>query len=381
MKRFTIALLGLIALSSVGCMRPFDAPEYVEIEHHETGYGIPLEGASVDGQKKFDSLEALEENRVAIKRIQIPHRWVKTGRFFPAAGNYIDTLRLVVVDRSPVTREWTADEGSGTTASNQAVWLESNDSIGFSLGFNCTAFIKEEDSSQFLYMYPTTKADTSEVDVDKSITGLADTMDKEIRARVQMLANHVAAQYDLDDLRAKKQEILNVVRNGVPEAKDEDGNITQERLQGTIEHFAARGITISNLGQFGGFEYEDKEIQNAINETFVKQQDKVKSAAALEAQVDVNKRIELAAEATANKARTIAQGDADAVTTAAEAEAGAIRAVAAAAREAGKDPLFLELKRLEVESQRVAKWDGVKPVYQMGGNTPDLLMQMPTTSK
>ena len=103
MKRGLMLLVAAITVSSLGCMRPFDAPEYVEIQHHETGYGIPLEGASIDGQKKFDSLDALESNRVAIKRIQIPHRWVKTGRFWPGAGNYIDTLRLVVVDRSPVT--------------------------------------------------------------------------------------------------------------------------------------------------------------------------------------------------------------------------------------------------------------------------------------
>ena len=383
MKRLTLCF-GLVALMSVGCMRPFDAPEFVEIQHHETGYLIPLEGQNIEGQKKFDSEDALEKNRVAVKRIQIPHRWVQTGRIYfgfmgRTKGHYIDNVRLVVVDRSPVTREWTADETSGTTASDQAIWLESKDSIGFSLGFNCTAFIQEEDSTKFLYMYPTTTVDNSVQDVDKSVTGLAHTMDKEIRARVQMLANHVAAQYDLDDLRAKKQEILNVVRNGVPEVRDSEGNVVQERLQGTIEHCATRGITISNLGQFGGFEYQEAKIQDAINDTFVSQQEKVKSEAAFEAQGKKNERIELEAEAFANKARTIAQGEADAVKIAAEAEANAIALVAEAARKAGEDPLFLELKRLEVKTIHENKWDGRYPTTMLGaGSAPGLLMQLPT---
>jgi hypothetical protein len=382
MKRVVLSMIACAMLCSVGCIKPYDKPEFAEIQHHETGYLIPLEGATKDGQAKFESKEALEENKVAIKRIQIPHRWVQTGRL-STSGHYMDTVRLVVVDRTPVTREWTADASSGTSTSDQAIWLESRDSIGFSLGFNCTAFIDEDNTSDFLYMYPTTTADTADVDVDRSIAGLASVMDKEIRARVSMLGNYVASKYDLDDLRAKKQEILDVVRNGVPEEVDAEGNVTQERLQGTIEHFAERGITISNLGHFGGFEYEESKIQDAINDTFVSQQEKVKTEAAFEAQAKVNERIELEAEATANKARTIAKGEADAVKIAAEAEADAIRLVAEAANEAGKNPLFLQLKELEVETQRIKNWDGKYPTTLMtlgeGQTSPDLLMQIGPT--
>ncbi len=380
MKKFTTLIAALLLLTGVGCIRPYDVPEFAEIQHHETGYLIPLEGATKEGQGKFSSSDALEANKVAIKRIQIPHRWVKTGRFGAASGHYIDTVRLVVVDRTPVTREWTADTDSGTSTTDQAIWLESADSIGFSLGFNATAFIDENDTSTFLYWYPTTSPDNSNVNVDKSIAGLADVMDKEIRARVSMLGNYVASKYDLDDLRAKKQEILDVVRNGVPEVKDTDGVITQERLQGTIEHFATRGITITNLGHFGGFEYEESEIQNAINETFVAQQAKVKTEAAFEAQGKVNELIELAAEAEANKARTIAAGAADAVKIAAQAEADAISLIATATREAGSNnPLFLQVKQLEVESQRIAQWDGVRSRFVLGGNedSPNLLLNVP----
>lgn len=379
MKRF--GLFALLLVASIGC-RPYDVPEFAEVQHHESAYLIPLEGASKTEQTKFDSADSLEHNKVAIKRLQIPHRWVQTGRLY-FWGHYMDTVRLVVVDRTPVTREWTASTVAGADKS-QAIWLESKDSIGFSLGFNCTAFIDEPDSSKFLYWYPTTKKlDQPDQNFDKSIAGLAHVMDAEIRARVVMLGNTISVKYDLDDLRARKYEILNAIRNGVPEEKDATGKVIQEKLQGVIEHFASRGITITNLGQFGGFEYEDPKIQTAINETFVAQQEKVKTEAAFDAQQRKNDRIQLEAEAEAGKAKTIAQGQADAVKIAAEAQSGAIRAVASATKEAGKDPLFIQLKQLEVETSRITKWNGQYPstLMSLGGEGgPNLLLNVPAAA-
>ena len=70
-----------------------------------------------------------------------------------------------------ITREWTADSSSGTTQKDQAIWVESADSVGFSIGFSCTAMIQEGDTSKFLYQY--TSKD------------LASVMDTEIRAKIQ----------------------------------------------------------------------------------------------------------------------------------------------------------------------------------------------------
>ena len=47
-------------------------------------------------------------------------------------------------------------------------------SVGFSMGFTCTAFIPEEEASRFLYWYPS--------------GSLADVMDKEVRGRIQQAA-------------------------------------------------------------------------------------------------------------------------------------------------------------------------------------------------
>jgi len=336
--RVKALLIVMLTLVTLGC-RPYEVPEFSEIDTSETGFLIPLEG-NTDQQAAFESERYLQERKVATKRVQIPHRWVQTGRMY-WTGEWMGMVRLVKVDRSPVTRQWTADTSSGTTARNEAIWIESKDSVGFSVGFDCTAHIAEEDTARFLYMYRS--------------KSLADMMDTEARARVQSIAAEVAAQYDLDELRSRKQEIIDAVRADV------------------IPFFAERGITITTMGMFGGFSYQNPKIQDAIDETFVVQQLKVISDAKFQAQQKENERIELEAEATANKARTIAEGEAD-----------AIRKMAEATREAQSDPLFLQLKMLEVQQERIEKWNGEYPTYlmQLGGSEtgPQMLVELPKVS-
>ena len=120
----------------------------------QTAFAIPLE-EGVKDQAKFNSEGYFETKKVALKRIQIPHRWNQTGRR-PGVGEWIDTVRVIVVDRSPVTREWQAADNSTKTTKGRdmAIWIESSDSVGFSMGWSCTAYIKEADASKFLYWYP-----------------------------------------------------------------------------------------------------------------------------------------------------------------------------------------------------------------------------------
>src|SRR5262245_57349858 len=204
MKRIAIfgSLLGsaLVLIGTSSCVRPFDRPEYVEIDTSETRFLIPLEGDSTE-QVKFQSVDFLTQHKVAAKRVQITHRWSQEGRW-PTDGRWIATVRLIKVNRSPVTPEWvttqTTSSGVAIQRADKAIWIESGDSVGFSMGFTCTAFIPEEDASRFLYWYPS--------------GSLADVMDKEFRGRIQQAAAEVAAKYPLDGLRSRKQEIADAVK-------------------------------------------------------------------------------------------------------------------------------------------------------------------------
>src|SRR5205814_3822945 len=102
---------------------------------------------------------------------------------------------------------------------------------------------------------------------------------------------------------------------------------------------------------------------------------KVVAEAKFQAQKKENERIELEANAVAEKARREAMGLADAKKTTAAAEAEAIREVNRALNEAQQNPGLYSLKALEVEKARVEKWDGRYPTYYMGagGGGPNLL--------
>jgi len=346
-------IVAVLALGfTSGCIKPYDKPEYVEIDTSETGFLIPLEGDGTQ-QAKFQSEEYLKQRKVAAKRVQITHRWSQEGRI-STDGRWIATVRLVKVNRSPVTREWMSPgqtNGEGLRRpgqKDQAIWIESGDSVGFSMGFTCTAFISEDDAAKFLYWYPS--------------GSLHEVMDREVRARIQQVSAEVAAKYPLDMLRTRKQEISDAVKTDL------------------TNFFATRGITITTVGMFGGMTYENPAIQKSIDDTFIAQQLKVVSEAKFEAQKKENERIELEANAVAEKARREAQGQADARTTAAKAEASAIREINNAALEAQSNPLLLQLKTLDVEKARIEKWDGRYPQWWMAGNSaggPNLLFQTP----
>jgi hypothetical protein len=362
-----ITLVAAIALAGPllsGCSRSYDAPEYADIDTAETAFVVPLEGDTTD-QAKFQSEEFLQQHKVAAKRVQITHRWSQTGRnlLWMESGQWIPNVRLIKVNRSPVTRQWTAE-----TDKDKAIWLESADSVGFSMGFMVSAFITEPDAAKFLYWYPA--------------GSLADVMDSEIRARIQQDAAQAAAKYPLDELRGKKQEIMNYVHDDV------------------IPFFAARGITVSTIGMYGGMTYENPHIQESIDEVFIAQQVKNVNLAKFEAQERANQQIELEANGLAKKALTVAQGDAQAKiaaanadaeaeiiaanaaaqakTVAADAEAKSIEAINKALA-AGSGPQMLALRQLDIEKQRVEKWNGqYPPTYCFASaNSPGLVMTAP----
>jgi len=341
MKTQIVSLLVAgVSLALFGCQK-YDTPEFVEVKPNETAYVIPLEDRAEKGVA-FDSREYLEKRKVPLKRIQIPHRWVQTGRLW-FTGDYVDIVRVITVDRTPVTRQWSPGK-----ADKNALWLESADSIGFSTGWLVTAMVEEEDTSLFLYSYKN--------------TSLATVLDTELRSRIQSIASQVAATYKMDLLRDKKNELIEKVKADA------------------IPFFESRGITITTIGQFGGLEYENEKIQLAIDDTFVAQQAKVKNAALLEAQTDANKRIELEALAVAQAARSKGQGDADARYSVFQAEAKGIEAVNAALAKANQNPMLVQLKQIEVDKVRAEKWDGRYPQWYMGGgsNAPSMLLNVPS---
>lgn len=266
-----IKVLVALCVFAVGLTGCGNRPEVFEIKSNETAFLIQLDGNSKN-QKAFMSEEYLAENKVASKRIIIPYVDVPGGAF----GQRVLAAKLITIDRTPVTREWTRSEKTGTSATNQAIAVESRESIDFTVGVVMTASVPEATAAKFLYHYAGT-----------SLSTIADT---NIRGFVQAALAREFGARDLDTARKEKAEIFSKV---YAEAK---------------ENFSSKGISIDNLGFSEGMTYADPNIQKAINETFEAQM------AVQKAQQRVNEahQLRLAAEEFAKaKEASIARIDLD----------------------------------------------------------------------
>lgn len=234
-RRFSFFALLFLAVISITACGPAKIEQFVEIGEHQTAFLVPLEGASQSNQAKFMSIDYLNQNKVATKRVSLPLRKHVTGRM-PWNYEWIPTMKVILVDRTPTTREWTSDKTTGTSATNQALWIESLDSIGFGVGVNITALIREEDSATFLYFFS-----------GKSLKAI---VDENVRGKINSILSREFANYNLEEARKRK-------------------NIVFERVaKETSDEFKQYGITIPNLGLAEGMVYENPKIQESIDAVF-----------------------------------------------------------------------------------------------------------------
>ena len=298
MKKFITMLLVIVMCCTLfaGCRKPYDTPEFVTIEASQTAFLIPLVG-DTDNQASFESEELLSEAKVATKEIQIPHRWVQTGRK-NWQGEYRASATLIVVERKPVSRSWESGDSTASSA-NKAIFGETSDQIGIYVGMNCTAMIEEKDAAKFLYRYNNTPLET--------------IIDTDIKKLVEDRFNIETAKYTSTELGAAKGDITEAVKNYV------------------IPYFKEYGITITVLGLKEGVSYENSEIQKAIDAKFASEQELV---------IQQNKN-------EANIAK--AEAEAEAILIAAEAQAEANRLLSESLTEDILAQMYYE------------KWDGVLP--------------------
>lgn len=305
-RLFVLVLTLVMCLSLAGCRKPYDKPEFVKISPSQTGFLIPLIGDSTT-QSAFESEDLLAEHKVATKEIQIPHRWVQTGRMH-WMGEWKPSAELIVVERKPVSRSWESGDSAASSA-NRAIFGGSSDNIGFYVGMNCTAMIEEADAVKFLYRY--------------NNTPLESIIDTDIKKMVEDRFNIETSKYTSTELGANKGKIMEAVKEYV------------------IPYFKNYGITITVLGLKEDISYENPAIQDAIDKRFASEQD-------------------LAIQKNKNEANIAkAEAEAQAMIMLAEAEAKA------------NDLLSQSLNGNLLEKMYYEKWDGKLPtIYGGDGMTP-----------
>lgn len=327
-KAFTAAAVLALLVSSSGCRKPFEPVKLEQIGTSEEGFLIPYTGDGKE-QAAANSEEYYEKNLVYLKQVRIPQQWVAKGyETWGWDGEWQDAAKLIKVDRSPVTREWTADENSGTSNKNEAIWVMTSDQVEFSTGWTITARIEGQKAAvTFLHNYP---AGT-----------LKDVLDTEVRAKLQAVFGLEVTDLPMEELR----------KNSTPHIKNTVKEVT--------EFFEKRGIAITNLGITGGFVYKDKSIQETMVKVFNAEQQKALATAASVAQAEKNKTV-----------LSEAKGKAEALMLETKAKSDAVKLMADATmyeiEKAAKDPNYFRVKQLEIEKTRWEKWSGQFPTTLFG---------------
>lgn len=308
LRRFGVLFLMLVmALTLTSCRKPFDTPEFVELNPTEIGFLIPMTADGGDATIKFASEDSLEKTIVSAQRVQIPHTFIQTGRK-EWMGEWKPAARLIAVDTQPITKSWnSAGASEGTSDKNEAIYAETADSLGYSIGVNCTAQVSPQRAAKFLTHFMS--------------GSLSQVMDTTIRNDVESAYVAEAAKYTLEETLKNKAAIMKVVYDAVAPKYDE------------------MGIDILSLGMKDGIEYDNPDIQKAI---------------------DARSKAERDAETQKLKNQTaIEQAEAEAKVMLKKAEAEA------KANELLSKSLTPEI----VEMERIRKWDGSEATTVVHGSS------------
>lgn len=237
MKKLSIALIGLLFMAMfTSCVRPYDKPEYVEIGANETAFVIPMfTGDDVTGKKVKtedqvqinENEEFFKKNQVSQKLIQIPHTWVKTGRW-TRSGYYKGIVRVITVDLTPVSGSWLQKD-------DNAVKVETKASQGITIPMSYTIRIKPEDAALYLSFY-------------KSVNFKENVIDQQVNRYFTAEAAKYFHEVEYKDISEQRDIII------------------AKAVEATRNYFKERGVTIDQLAIVDGLIYDDPSLQQNIDE-------------------------------------------------------------------------------------------------------------------
>ena len=244
----------------------YDKNDYTEaytILPNESAFWIPDAGANKDNQAQFDSEAYLQANKVAVKRFIVPHTKLQgSGSFFDF---YIPAGRLIIVDRTPFSREWVASHERGTSTRDESFPCQSKEGLNIAVGVSIGASVLEQNAAKYLYRFgvlPPAGDRTDPKVIFNSVffsRRLADVMDDVGRKKVQTLVCNEIAGRSFDQANAEANQIMQAV------SKD------------ATDYFAAVGITLDFIGWADTFTF-DPAVQDAVDRRYIASQDQAIAA-------------------------------------------------------------------------------------------------------
>lgn len=260
--RRTAAAAAALILGTSAAHAYYDKSDYTEaytILPNESAFWIPDAGANRDGQAQFESEAYLNANKVPLKRFIVPHVKLQgSGGFFDF---YVPAGRLIIVDRTPYSREWVDATDRGTSRKKEGFPCQTSEGLNVTVGISVGASVPEVNAAKYLYRFgvlPVAGDRNNPGVIFNSVyysRRLADVMDDVGRKKVQTLVCAEITARTFDKANAEANQIIASVSKAA------------------TEYFATVGISLDFLGWADTFGF-DKDVQDAVNRRYIAAQDK-----------------------------------------------------------------------------------------------------------
>jgi hypothetical protein len=248
-----------------------DRTEIYPILPNQSAFWIPEVGAVKDKQVQVDSEAFLNENKVQLNRFQIPHQ-----KLAGSAGNsvfsgwdyFVPAGRLIIVDRTPFSREWVDAHDRGTSAKKEGFPCQSKEGINITVGVALGASVSQANAAKYLFRFGVLppKAD---------VKGTAESVENDGKIIFTSVYYSRSVQNVMDDFGRKKilEIICDQITSRTFDKANEDAKLIKDAAAKQIsDFFAGYGITIDFMGWADTFSF-DKEVQDAVNRLYIAKQD------------------------------------------------------------------------------------------------------------
>jgi hypothetical protein len=245
-----------LGISAAPAYAYYDKTDYAEaytILPNESAFWVPDVGDNKDSQGQFDSESYLAANKLAVKRFIVPHTKLQgSGSFFDF---YVPAGRLIIVDRTPFSREWVAGN-RGTSARDESFPCQSKEGLDISVGVSIGASVLETNAAKYLYRFGVLAPAGDRGDPHVIFTSvfysrkLADVMDDVGRKMIQTVVCKEISSRGFDKA-------------------NEDANLIMENVKKSgADYFASVGITLDFIGWADTFTF-GKDVQAAVDRRYI----------------------------------------------------------------------------------------------------------------
>lgn len=267
------AMLSGSSTESYAFFEKVNRTEVYLILPNESAFWIPDVGDNKTSQTSLDSEAYLNEKKIAAKRFIIPHQLLDGSAGYGVISSfkwdyYVPTGRLIVVDRTPYSREWVDSEDRGTSKLKQGFPCQTKEGLNITVGISIGTSVLEKDAAKFLYRFGVKspvgqiKGDAASIEADGKIIftsvyygrSLAEVMDDVVRKKVQTLVCNEIGSRTFVKANEDAVQIITAVETKVK------------------AYFEGVGITLDFIGWANTFEF-DPEIQAAVNRLYIAYQD------------------------------------------------------------------------------------------------------------